>query len=59
MRSQEFRGAMAKLAAGVVVVSARTPEGFRGLTASTLISVSAESFRCIVLISLLWKARGG
>jgi flavin reductase (DIM6/NTAB) family NADH-FMN oxidoreductase RutF len=42
MRSQEYRDAMAKLAAGVVVVSARTPDGFRGLTASTLISVSAE-----------------
>ncbi len=42
MRSQDFRDALAKLAAGVVVVSARTPEGFRGLTASTLISVSAE-----------------
>src|SRR5713101_6301489 len=40
--TQELRDAMAKLAAGVVVVSARTPEGFRGLTASTLISVSVE-----------------
>ena len=40
--TQEFRDAMAKLAAGVVVVSARTAEGFRGLTASTLISVSVE-----------------
>ncbi len=39
---EEFRDAMAKLAAGVVVVSARTAEGFRGLTASTLISVSVE-----------------
>ncbi len=42
MRSQEYRDAMAKLAAGVVVVSARTAGGFRGLTASTLVSVSAE-----------------
>src|SRR5207237_5360445 len=42
MRSQEFRDAMAKLAAGVVVVSARTPERYRGLTASTLVSVSAD-----------------
>ena len=41
MRSQEYRDAMAKLAAGVVVISARTAEGFRGLTASTLTSVSA------------------
>ena len=42
MQSQDFRDAMAKLAAGVVVVSARTREGFRGLTASTLVSVSAD-----------------
>jgi flavin reductase (DIM6/NTAB) family NADH-FMN oxidoreductase RutF len=40
--SQEFRDAMARLAAGVVVVSARTAEGYRGLTASTLVSVSAD-----------------
>ncbi len=33
---------MARLAAGVVVVSARTAEGYRGLTASTLVSVSAD-----------------
>jgi flavin reductase (DIM6/NTAB) family NADH-FMN oxidoreductase RutF len=42
MQSQAFRDAMARLASGVVVVSARTPEGYRGLTASTLVSVSAE-----------------
>ena len=35
--SQEFRDAMARLAAGVVVVSERTAEGYRGLTASTLV----------------------
>jgi len=40
--SQDFRDAMARLAAGVVVVSATTPDGYRGLTASTLVSVSAE-----------------
>jgi len=40
--SQEFRDAMARLAAGVVVVSARTAEGYRGMTASTLVSVSAD-----------------
>jgi flavin reductase (DIM6/NTAB) family NADH-FMN oxidoreductase RutF len=33
---------MARLAAGVVVVSARTAGGYRGLTASTLVSVSAD-----------------
>jgi flavin reductase (DIM6/NTAB) family NADH-FMN oxidoreductase RutF len=42
MGAEEYREAMAKLAAGVVVISARTAGGFRGLTASTLISVSAE-----------------
>src|SRR5438132_9932425 len=42
MQSQEFRDAMAKLAAGVVVVSARTADAYRGLTASTLVSVSAD-----------------
>ena len=48
--SQEFRDAMARLAAGVVVVSARTADGYRGLTASTLISVSAEP--ALVLVGL-------
>ena len=42
MQSQSFRDAMAKLASGLVVVSARTSEGYRGLTASTLVSVSAD-----------------
>src|SRR5260370_9412712 len=33
---------MARLAASVVVVSARTERGFRGLTATSLVSISAE-----------------
>lgn len=33
---------MAHLAASVVVVSARVGEGFRGLTASSLVSISSE-----------------
>ena len=33
---------MSRLAAGVVVVSTATAEGFKGLTASTLVSVSLE-----------------
>jgi flavin reductase (DIM6/NTAB) family NADH-FMN oxidoreductase RutF len=33
---------MARLAAGVVVISARAADGYRGLTASTLVSVSAD-----------------
>ena len=40
--SQEFRDAMARLASGIVVVSARTADAYRGLTASTLVSVSAD-----------------
>jgi len=33
---------MARLPAGVVVVSARTDSGYRGLTASSLVSISAD-----------------
>jgi flavin reductase (DIM6/NTAB) family NADH-FMN oxidoreductase RutF len=33
---------MARVPAGVVVVSARTENGFRGLTASSLVSISAD-----------------
>jgi flavin reductase (DIM6/NTAB) family NADH-FMN oxidoreductase RutF len=40
--SQDFRDAMARLAAGIVVVSARTADAYHGLTASTLVSVSAD-----------------
>lgn len=42
MTSDGFRDAMARLASSVVVVSARNPDGYRGLTASTLVSVSAD-----------------
>ena len=42
MGSDEFRDVMARLPAGVVVVSARIGTGYRGLTASSLVSVSAE-----------------
>ena len=40
--SQEFRDAMARLPAGVVVVSTTTAGGYRGLTASSLISISLD-----------------
>jgi flavin reductase (DIM6/NTAB) family NADH-FMN oxidoreductase RutF len=33
---------MARLPAGVVVISARTDDGYRGLTASSLVSISVE-----------------
>jgi len=50
MESSSFRDAMARLASSVVVVSARHAGGFRGLTATSLISVSAEP--PLVLVSL-------
>ncbi|TMF93363.1 MAG: flavin reductase [Chloroflexi bacterium] len=42
MSSEQFRDAMARLPAGVVVVSARVGDEFRGLTASSLVSISLE-----------------
>jgi len=40
--SRQFLDAMARLPAGVVVVSARLGDEFRGLTASSLVSISLE-----------------
>src|SRR5258708_20588543 len=42
MDEQGFRGVMARGAGSVVVVSARLGDGFRGLTATSLVSISAE-----------------
>ena len=42
MSSQQFRDAMARLPSGVVVISARVGDEYRGLTASSLVSVSLE-----------------
>ena len=42
MEEQEFRDVMARLAASVVVVSARVGTGFRGLTATSLVSISTD-----------------
>ncbi len=42
MDEDEFREVMARLAASVVVISARLGDGFRGLTATSLVSISAE-----------------
>ena len=50
MEEQDFRDVMARLAASVVVVSARLGSGFRGLTATSLVSISAEP--PMVLVSL-------
>jgi flavin reductase (DIM6/NTAB) family NADH-FMN oxidoreductase RutF len=40
--NDQFRDAMAHLPAGVVVISARVGDEYRGLTASTLVSISLE-----------------
>jgi flavin reductase (DIM6/NTAB) family NADH-FMN oxidoreductase RutF len=50
LEEQEFRDVMARLAASVVVISARHDSGFRGLTATSLVSISAEP--ALVLVSL-------
>ena len=42
MAEHDFRDVMARVPAGVVVVSARTEDGYRGLTASSLVSISAD-----------------
>jgi flavin reductase (NADH) len=42
MQDERFRDVMARLPAGVVVVSARLDGEFRGLTASSLVSISLE-----------------
>ncbi len=42
MSGDEFRDAMARLPAGVVVISTRLGDEFRGLTASSLVSISLE-----------------
>ncbi len=42
LEEQEFRDVMARLAASVVVISARTDRGFRGLTATSFVSISTE-----------------
>jgi flavin reductase (DIM6/NTAB) family NADH-FMN oxidoreductase RutF len=42
LAEHDFREVMARLPAGVVVVSARTDNGYRGLTASSLVSISVD-----------------
>jgi len=42
MPSDRFRDAMARLPAGVVVITARVGDAFRGLTASSLVSISLD-----------------
>ncbi|HLQ14965.1 MAG TPA: flavin reductase family protein [Candidatus Eisenbacteria bacterium] len=42
MPEHDFRDVMARLPASVVVISARTKDGYRGLTASSLVSISVD-----------------
>jgi flavin reductase (DIM6/NTAB) family NADH-FMN oxidoreductase RutF len=42
LEPDDFRDVMARLAASVVVISAPFGDGFRGLTATSLVSISAE-----------------
>lgn len=42
MQDELFRDVMARLPAGVVIISARLNQEFRGLTASSLVAVSLE-----------------
>ena len=48
---------MSRLAAAVVVVAARTPDGFRGLTASTFVGVSLEPPLVLVALDRLSATR--
>ena len=50
MTNQAFLDVMARLPAGVVLVSTRTADGFKGLTASSLVSISLEP--ALVLVGL-------
>jgi flavin reductase (DIM6/NTAB) family NADH-FMN oxidoreductase RutF len=42
VQDEHFRDVMARLPAGVVIISARLNQEFRGLTASSLVSISLE-----------------
>jgi flavin reductase (DIM6/NTAB) family NADH-FMN oxidoreductase RutF len=47
---EDFKDALARVASGVVIVSARSTERYHGLTATSLVSVSVEP--PLVLVSL-------
>jgi flavin reductase (DIM6/NTAB) family NADH-FMN oxidoreductase RutF len=47
---QRFRDVMARLAAGVVVVSARAGDEYRGLTASSLVPIASEPPMVLVVL---------
>ncbi len=51
-----FRSAVGRLASSVVVVAARTTEGFRGLTASSFTPVSWEPPLALVCVDAFFRA---
>ena len=53
MRNDDFRDALARLAAGVVVISARSDDGFRGLTATSFSSLSLDPPQVMVAVDNL------
>ncbi|TMC98437.1 MAG: flavin reductase family protein [Chloroflexi bacterium] len=55
--AEDFRDVMARLAASVVVISARDGAGFRGLTATSLVSISAEPPMVLVGLERLAATR--
>jgi flavin reductase (DIM6/NTAB) family NADH-FMN oxidoreductase RutF len=55
--ADSFRDAMAGLPAGVVVIAARDGDGFRGLTASSFTSVSAEPPLVLVCLDRFTRTR--
>ena len=57
LEPQEFRDVMARLAASVVVISARLGSGFRGLTATSLVSISSEPPLVLVGLDRLTATR--
>ena len=50
MANDHVREAMARLPAGVVVVSARAGSGYRGLTASSLVTISSHPPMLLVVV---------
>ena len=50
MAGQDFRDAMARLPSGVVVVAARSGDAYRGMTVSSLVSISLDPPMVLVAI---------
>ncbi|HYT12768.1 MAG TPA: flavin reductase family protein [Candidatus Nitrosopolaris sp.] len=56
---EDFRDVMARVAASLVVISARLGTGFRGLTATSLVSISAEPPLVLVGLERVTVTRDG